>query len=540
MGLLDWLQSDPEKQAALRQGLISAGAAMMAGGRQDFGAALGQGVGAGVKTYAQTFDEARKKALAMAPYKAAMTPAKPAIPARFNVGGQSLPQLGQAQDVAQNMYNLPVANPYAQPQQPMAMKPEEPAYDMPASLMPQGMGIEDMSGGQPGQIEEVAAQPGTPESFDVDKYFQAGLANPESDVFKESIKYFASKQLEAQKAKNPTEQFGKIMPHAYSPESLAKYKQTGNYADLKPIGGQGDFGKVNPGQFTPESLARYAETGMYGDLVPFRSPVQIDQGNVKTLYDPGSRTNTSYGVAPKPDEMPAFKAAQSAAVETAKNSVEAGKNLPKTQASASTARALVQGILDHPGFESSVGATLRPGFKYIPGTKESDFNSRVGQLQGAAFLEAFNTLKGGGQITEVEGNKATVAINRMSTTTSEKEFRAAAKDFLDVVDRAEQNAKRATAQKPKSGVMSPEEILNVELQNALDAGDTQEAEIIRREMRSRKFRETASPKNLPQKTQAKSAFDLPPNAKQYEGKTMTDTKTGKRFMSTGGQWRAVQ
>lgn len=447
MGLLDWLQNDPEKQAALRQGLISMGATMMAGGRQDFGTALGQGLGAGVKTYAEKFEEARKKALAMAPYKAAMTPAKPAVPAVYKVGGQSLPQLGQAQEVAQNMFNLPVANPYKPPEQSMAMKPEEPAYDMPASLMPQGMGIQDFSGGQPGQIEEVAAQPATPESFDVDKYFQAGLANPESDLFKESIKYFASKQLEAQKAKNPTEQFGKIMPHAYSPESLAKYKQTGNYADLKPIGGQGDFGKVNPGQFTPESLARYAETGQYGDLVPFRAPVQIDQGNVKTLYDPGSRKTTSYGVGLKPDDLPSTKAAQTTAVETAKNSAEAQKNLPKAQASAATARALVQGILDHPGFESSVGATLRPGFKHIPGTKEADFNSRVSQLQGAAFLEAFNTLKGGGQITEVEGNKATVAINRMSTATSEKEFRAAAKDFLDVVERAEQNAKRATGSK---------------------------------------------------------------------------------------------
>ena len=189
MGLLDSLQKDPEKLAALRQGLISMGTTMMAGGRQDFGTALGQGLGAGTKTYAEKFEEARKKALAMAPIKAATIPAKPAVPAVYNVGGKSLPQLGQAQDVAQNMYNLPVANPYTPPEQSMAMKPEDPAYDMPASLMPQVMGIEDMSGGQPGQIEEVAAQPAQAASFDRNKYLEAVIeAGPEHPLFAEANK----------------------------------------------------------------------------------------------------------------------------------------------------------------------------------------------------------------------------------------------------------------------------------------------------------------------------------------------------------------
>lgn len=379
MGLLSMLQDDPEKLSALRQGLISAGAAMMAGGRQDFGTALGQGVGAGVKTYAEKFEEARKKALAMAPYKAAMTPAKPAVPAVYKVGGQSLPQLGQAQEVAQNMYNLPVANPYLPPrEQPKGETYSgsgiDEALGMPASLMPQGLGIEDFSGGQPGQIEEVAAQPATPESFDVDKYFQAGLANPESDLFKESIKYFASKQLEAQKAKNPTEKFGKIMPHSFTPESLAQYQQTGNYADLKPIAGGRDFGKVNPGQFTPESLARYAETGQYGDLVPFRSPVQIDQGNVKTLYHPGSRKTESYGVAPKPDEMPAFKAAQAAAVDSAKIGVERASEKPKAASRVAAADAKYKNLLSaiekaksQTGYASTgIAAQLTSGIGYTP------------------------------------------------------------------------------------------------------------------------------------------------------------------------------
>jgi hypothetical protein len=35
---------------------------------------------------------------------------------------------------------------------------------------------------------------------------------------------------------------------------------------------------------------------------------------------------------------------------------------------------------------------------------------------------------------------------------------------------------------------------------------------------------------------AAATFDLPPNAKQYEGKTLRDTKSGKRFKSVNGKW----
>lgn len=37
-----------------------------------------------------------------------------------------------------------------------------------------------------------------------------------------------------------------------------------------------------------------------------------------------------------------------------------------------------------------------------------------------------------------------------------------------------------------------------------------------------------------------ATFDLPPNAKQYEGKTLRDTKSGKRFKSIGGKWVQVK
>ena len=87
---------------------------------------------------------------------------------------------------------------------------------------------------------------------------------------------------------------------------------------------------------------------------------------------------------------------------------------------------------------------------------KSGFINRLDQLKGGAFLEAFNTLKGGGQITEVEGKKATDAIARMDNATSESEFKAAVKDYQDVIrkgmNRARMKAKPiAPVQQPQQG-----------------------------------------------------------------------------------------
>jgi hypothetical protein len=101
---------------------------------------------------------------------------------------------------------------------------------------------------------------------------------------------------------------------------------------------------------------------------------------------------------------------------------------------------LLKGEKPHPGFSGSVGATWLPGARFIPGTDAAGFMSRFDQIKGASFLEAFEALKGGGAITEKEGSKGTDAINRMSTSTDEKEFIRAAMDLQDVIRKGVTNA----------------------------------------------------------------------------------------------------
>jgi hypothetical protein len=80
----------------------------------------------------------------------------------------------------------------------------------------------------------------------------------------------------------------------------------------------------------------------------------------------------------------------------------------------------------------------------VPGTDASDFQARFDQVKGNAFLQAFETLKGGGSITNVEGDKGTAALNRMGLAQSEKEFVQAAREFQDVVRTGVARAKKLT------------------------------------------------------------------------------------------------
>lgn len=128
------------------------------------------------------------------------------------------------------------------------------------------------------------------------------------------------------------------------------------------------------------------------------------------------------------------KAEQEAAKIVAESTAKSKIDLPITIAQAEDTVKLVDDLLASKGFESAVGLSSKLDPRnYIAGTDAKDFNIRLDQLKGKQFLEAFETLKGGGQITEVEGKKATDAISRMNTSATEEEFKKAAREFQDVV-----------------------------------------------------------------------------------------------------------
>jgi hypothetical protein len=101
--------------------------------------------------------------------------------------------------------------------------------------------------------------------------------------------------------------------------------------------------------------------------------------------------------------------------------------------------------------ESFFGLTSKFG---IPSaTDEYDFKTRLNQLENVAFLNGYNILRGGGQISNIEGGKATGALLRAVTSTSEKDFDKALDDMLVELSSGREAAyKKAGEPLPKSNV----------------------------------------------------------------------------------------
>lgn len=95
---------------------------------------------------------------------------------------------------------------------------------------------------------------------------------------------------------------------------------------------------------------------------------------------------------------------------------------------------VIDKAIAHPGRKTATGlsGTLDPR-NYVAGTQATDFQTVLDQISGTAFLQAFESLKGGGQITEVEGKKATQAIARLNRAQSDKEFLSALQDLREVM-----------------------------------------------------------------------------------------------------------
>lgn len=150
-----------------------------------------------------------------------------------------------------------------------------------------------------------------------------------------------------------------------------------------------------------------------------------------------------------PDGKPIMAAAYSPEVKrdlagasvTGEAQAQAQIDAPTIVATAEQTLQNLNDLADHPGKATAVGAssTLDPR-NYLRGTDAADFTRRLEQVQGQAFLTAFNQLKGGGAITEREGQAATAAITRLSQSQSEREFDLALNELKAIVQNARTKA----------------------------------------------------------------------------------------------------
>lgn len=131
---------------------------------------------------------------------------------------------------------------------------------------------------------------------------------------------------------------------------------------------------------------------------------------------------------------------------------EANIALPAKQGAANDAIKQIDDILADPALDRSVGPIEGRLPSFSAGAIR--FDERVSQLKGSLFLQAREQLKGGGQITDYEGQRAEVALARASQAKSETDFRQAMMEARLHLERGlqilAQQAGRAPAGAPPS------------------------------------------------------------------------------------------
>lgn len=169
-----------------------------------------------------------------------------------------------------------------------------------------------------------------------------------------------------------------------------------------------------------------------------KEPIRLDAGTHYVLLDPISRQPVG--------QIPKDIAGAAAAEVTGKAQGEATVGLGNAVAKADQAIGLLQGIRNDPalpGITGMVQGRLPPMSQ--AGT---DLNVRIEQAKGQVFLEAFQSLKGGGAITELEGKKAEQAIARMDRAQSLGAYQAALDELIGVIQAGKQRAAAKAGQAP--------------------------------------------------------------------------------------------
>lgn len=121
----------------------------------------------------------------------------------------------------------------------------------------------------------------------------------------------------------------------------------------------------------------------------------------------------------------------------AQTTVAADKRLIDAQiATADDSLGLINSVMADPALAQVTGMVQG---RLPPLTQAgTDLNVKIDQLKGQVFLQAFNSLRGAGAITEREGAAAQAAIARLDRAQSTDAFTAALTELRDIVERGKQ------------------------------------------------------------------------------------------------------
>jgi hypothetical protein len=271
------------------------------------------------------------------------------------------------------------------------------------------------------------------------------------------------KELDVQR-----EQFGNLVFNPSDANITAHIEDSVLQGKIPPAQAQSLLAQVLPldtarrKQFFTD-MAVKAETRFQGDITKrgqditaatARRGQDITLQGQRMQYDPQLQANIAEAKAAG-EFMGKNKATAAAALPGALEAAREGIRLidemvGQAEVRDKSGKVITKGTAPHPGFASYVGAGM-PGMRFVEGSDTASFEVRQKQIEGKAFLEAFQTLKGGGAITEKEGEKGTAAIMRMNKASNEKEYIAAARELQEVLRSGMDRAKAKAGNVAPSG-----------------------------------------------------------------------------------------
>jgi hypothetical protein len=217
--------------------------------------------------------------------------------------------------------------------------------------------------------------------------------------------------------------------NALSPEQQAQYRQQhflngGNEYGLNPIYGTDDQGNTVVGQLGKNGTMR--ATQLPNGFKVSSGVDKVDAGTAWIVMD--KRTGQPIATVPKnvaeKEEQEKLGAARAGAK----------IDLPSIEDNARLMQKTIGDIEnDKVGMDYGTGLTGQITGA-IPGTPTYSFKTKVEQLQGQTFLQAYKTLRGSGAITDIEGKKGEMAIARLDRAQKKEDFQAALNDLKEVIN----------------------------------------------------------------------------------------------------------
>jgi hypothetical protein len=341
--------------------------------------------------------------------------------------------------------NSPVMQPVGIQGGPGGSKPVKSSYSSPAmldrrrkmaeSLMGQGLDISPIASPWQGAARMADALVGTLGMRGADQQEQAGrsAANQElMQAFAENAHPDNSAMmgiLGNQWADPSQKQAALDMWRAQNPV----YGRNGLKYGMQPFITQGSDGKIHAYQL---STGGGMQEIQMPDGQQYAPKLNIkDYGTYYGGINPntGQMSPVTSGGEPVPKDLAGAASQRKLGEKTG----TAEFDLPRIEQNTQTALATLDRLENSPGMGTMVGPVLgaRPEGTVFTGP-EADFMANLQQATGQSFLQAYETLKGGGQITEIEGQKATAAISKLQNRRQSPEgYRAAIGELRDILQR---------------------------------------------------------------------------------------------------------